>query len=996
MKIRIKKNKAVNASRLLSLLIASLLSTGALAETEPADANAANLGLSDYRHFVIYPHLEKALKAQKNNDEKTALSEFEYIHKQEPNNVPIALYLAEAYRHFGHNDRASQLLNEQLKRNPKDARLQQSLEAIPVKSEVVSTVAELIAQQKRCDAEPSVRCRSEVGQNALRLGELNIARQQLHDRNFSAQPQGEALRSGIVQRAIYLKQWHIADEMFSQRQQQKQLSAVEQRQWFDVLMAGQLDDRIQALQSQGMFNSANDQIAYAGALANRNDSARLQRYLSGTQPTFNTAEQEKSWLYLLSRYSANPEQSFATYCVQFPENQPYLVGATLPAALKAGDYAAARAILDKLPDNEMLDERYTVSLAMNDSQETLRLARQIYARNPADLKRLDQLTWQLMKVGQSREAANLLLQRYPFNGDSAMARTLTGRIFDLLRKHPDWATPEQMTRLSQPLPSASQRELQSQLPGVAQDCATVRRLLGDMSPNYSAASWSLLAGCYRDDLPGMALYAYQQGEARQADIWHRRSVAYQAYQVQDYATAMRARKTLTLGEMSNEDLVAAANTAQASSDAESRDLWLAEEQKRGLDNTEHYWWLHAQRYLPEEPKLALADFDRAIAAEPTARAYSSRAAVYRELDNSQAAVDDLRQALILEPENSATQAALGYALWDNDEIAQSREMLEKAHKTIPDDPGLIKQLAYVSQRLDDIPATQDYARQVIDDIDNMAQVDPLTEEQNQQRFNFRRLHEDIARRWTFNFDSSIGLRSGALSSANNNLGGASTGQSYRSYGQIEAEYRIGRNMLLDGDLLAVYSRVFADTGESGAVLPVKNPMWGTGLRWKPLRDYVFFLAVEQQVPLNNHHGESDTMLRASASFFNGGDFSDDWHPNGNGWFAQNLYLDAAHYIRQDNQAWTADYRVSWHQKVAEGQTVEPYTHVQANGYRDDYSRGTQLGGLGVRWNIWTGETHYDAWPHKISLGVEYQHTFKTINQTAGERNNAFVTIGVHW
>ncbi len=304
--------------------------------------------------------------------------------------------------------------------------------------------------------------------------------------------------------------------------------------------------------------------------------------------------------------------------------------------------------------------------------------------------------------------------------------------------------------------------------------------------------------------------------------------------------------------------------------------------------------------------------------------------------------------------------------------------------------------AYVNQRLDDMPATQHYARLVIDDIDNQALITPLTPEQNQQRFNFRRLHEEVGRRWTFSFDSSIGLRSGAMSTANNNVGGAAPGKSYRSYGQLEAEYRIGRNMLLEGDLLSVYSRVFADTGENGVMMPVKNPMSGTGLRWKPLRDQIFFLAVEQQLPLNGQNGASDTMLRASASFFNGGKYSDEWHPNGSGWFAQNLYLDAAQYIRQDIQAWTADYRVSWHQKVANGQTIEPYAHVQDNGYRDKGTQGAQLGGVGVRWNIWTGETHYDAWPHKVSLGVEYQHTFKAINQRNGERNNAFLTIGVHW
>ena len=86
------------------LLLTSLLSTSALADN--IGTSAEELGLSDYRHFVIYPRLDKALKAQKNNDEATAIREFEYIHQQVPDNIPLTLYLAEAYRHFGHDDRA--------------------------------------------------------------------------------------------------------------------------------------------------------------------------------------------------------------------------------------------------------------------------------------------------------------------------------------------------------------------------------------------------------------------------------------------------------------------------------------------------------------------------------------------------------------------------------------------------------------------------------------------------------------------------------------------------------------------------------------------------------------------------------------------------------------------------------------------------------------------------------------------------------------------------
>jgi len=987
-----KENRVGFRPRLISLAMASLLSSSAVAQAA-IGTSAAELGLSNYRHFVIYPHLEKGLNAQKRGDEKTAIEEFEYIHQQVPDSVPLTLYLAEALRHFGHDDRASELLTRELKRQPGNALLETQLAAIPVKPEQIHSRADLLAQEKRCDANVSDRCRSEVGENALRLKALDIAQAQLKDAKFSASPQGLALRNEILQRAIYLKEWQRADDIFSR---QFTLSAVQKQQWFDVLLAGHLDKRIDELQAQGKFDTPDEVLVYAGSLETRGDIPRLQTYLAQHKPRFESAQQEQRWLYLLSRYSADPQRAQGGYSAQFAENRRYLVGATLPAALKAKDYATATSLLASLPAGEMLDERYAVSVATHNNPETLRLARQIYVRHPANLTNLDRLSWLLMQAGRPREAAGLLLQRYPFGGDSRQARSLLTRLSGLLDSHPEWATPAQKARLAQPLPDADLRQMQIALPGVGNDCATVRQLLGDMSPAYNAEAWSKVAECYRDDLPGVALYAFQQSEARQPDAYHHRAVAYQAYQVKDYATALAAWKTLALAEMTGQDLLAAANTAQAAGDAASRDNWLLAMQKRGLDNTESYWWLHAQRYLPAQPQLALNDFTKAISVQPSARAYASRATVYRQSGQPAAAVSDLQQAVAMEPENSAWQSALGYALWDNGDYAQSRAALEKALSQVPDDPALVRQLTYVNERTGDIPQTQLYARRVIDEINNMAEAGALTDEQNQQRYDFRRLHEDIGRRWTFSFDSSIGLNSGATSSANNGVGGAAPGQSHRSYGQLEAEYRLGRNMLVDGDMLSVYSRLFADTGDSGVALPVKDPMLGAGLRWKPLYDYSLYLAIEEQVPLDRHHGETDTMLRASASLFNNGEFSDEWHPNGSGWFAQNLYLDAAQYVRQDIQAWTADYRASWHQKVAHGQTVEPYAHIQVNGYRDGKTTGSQIGGVGVRWNIWTNETQYDAWPHKISLGVEYQRTFKSINQDSGERNNTFLTVGVHW
>ncbi|MGQ7190073.1 tetratricopeptide repeat protein, partial [Escherichia sp. HC-CC] len=79
-----------------------------------------------------------------------------------------------------------------------------------------------------------------------------------------------------------------------------------------------------------------------------------------------------------------------------------------------------------------------------------------------------------------------------------------------------------------------------------------------------------------------------------------------------------------------------------------------------------------------QPELALSDLTRSINIAPSANAYVARATIYRQRHNVPAAVSDLRAALELEPNNSNIQAALGYALWDSGDIAQSREMLEQA------------------------------------------------------------------------------------------------------------------------------------------------------------------------------------------------------------------------------------------------------------------------------------------------------------------------------
>ncbi len=83
-----------------------------------------------------------------------------------------------------------------------------------------------------------------------------------------------------------------------------------------------------------------------------------------------------------------------------------------------------------------------------------------------------------------------------------------------------------------------------------------------------------------------------------------------------------------------------------------------------------------------------------------------------------------------------------------------------------------------------------------------------------------------------------------------------------------------------------------------------------------------------------------------------------------------------------------DYRVSWHQKVANGQTIEPYATFRTTAIVIKALRARSLA-------VW-GPLEYldrrDALRRlaaQSSLGVEYQHTFKAINQRNGERTTRF-------
>jgi len=639
--------------------------------------------------------------------------------------------------------------------------------------------------------------------------------------------------------------------------------------------------------------------------------------------------------------------------------------------------------------------------------------------DPARARLFDELTYTLVEAGATGRAARVLLQAYPFAAaEPAERATLFQRLGLLVEHQPGLLTDDELFPLRDPLDTPALRSQQAALWANLHDCAAVRATLADLSTEYGYDDWMRLGDCSTADAPALAQQAYARAHALKAGGRGSRALAYSAYASGDYPTALDAWRSVGSEDLSGEDLMAAATTALSAGDRERAATWLARYRERGDTPGHRYWSLLGQSYENKDDAAAIAASEQAVALGPDLDDYLRLARLDRsagrqvhwleaaaELDRANAtvqlqlafaytragrtfsALSALERAAAIDPDSMSVQVELGHALWRTGYPALAQQALERAWRADPSNLVLAQQLVYVAQRLKQNETARWFAERV---LDSPAAFTATSGEKDsfdiaERQFAFRRLHEDLGRRVTINLDGFSGTRVGTATSA------PQAGNRYSSYSQVEADVRLGSPPIRDGSTLSAYARLFGDGGEQRSALPSANTTLGVGLRWKPWRSQVIYLSAENQMGLEDHT-QKDVLLRASASFFNGGSHSDDWHPSP-GWLSTNLYLDAAHYLKTDHSAVTADYRTSYHRAISSQQTVEPYGHLQFNGARDSRINRDFRGGAGVRWNIWYGGTTYDAYPHRISLGFEFQQAFENYSP---DRNGVFATFSTRW
>jgi len=612
----------------------------------------------------------------------------------------------------------------------------------------------------------------------------------------------------------------------------------------------------------------------------------------------------------------------------------------------------------------------------------------------AELRRLqasilDQAEFRLLEEGAYSSAWALLIERYPFDDQPlAQRELLLGRMALIAQREPSLITQSALKRLSIPLDSVALRRLQASILERSGDCVGLRQVLGDMSAAYTWIEWVLLGDCYqKQQRSGLAQYAFERALQLNPTPANQRAVAYAAYQNKDNERAVKAwRAVLQAGDLSPTDWFAATITALAAGDIDLARQWLQGYEAAQGEANAGYWALKARILSVDDLPGAIDAMRRSVEMEPVVGHYVEMAQWQDKLGDLQGSIATLERAVALQPKDGVAQADLGFRYFRADEMRAARGAMQAALKLRPNDVAVTEQLAYIDQRLGENTESKRYIKLSVDHLLRYPS-DELTAQEQDRLFSLRRMHEDLSRRWTLSLDALVGNSPAA------SVQSPVPGQNFKSYSQIEFDYRLGDPAINNGKTLSAYARVFGGSGAQNSALPIYAPVLGVGLRWKPFSEQVIYFAVEQQVPLDRGtSAPANTMLRVSGSFFNTGEYSDDWHPVGPGWFTQNLYLDGAYYLRNQAYALTADYRFGYHHKVAQGQTIQPYVRALTNKVSNETTPDIRVG-AGVRWNIWANQSRYSAYSTRYYLGLEVQGAIKTYQS---DRVSVFITLGARW
>lgn len=623
-----------------------------------------------------------------------------------------------------------------------------------------------------------------------------------------------------------------------------------------------------------------------------------------------------------------------------------------------------------------------------------------YYRSSGDLQALDQASYLAVQAGRRDAARQWLEQAFDSRGGRLPAPLLQ-RLAGLYAE------------ADAPLDMARARALLAHLDGDSRaallgrlaesgHCAWVRGEIADTTRN--PAELRVLGRCAMPARPGEAVVYYQAALA-QGDQASRLPLAYALEAAGDAPAAWRIWRELAPAQLDNIGRLTAARSALGAGEAQAAERYWQAAQSTSADD----WALGAAiAQAGGDLPLALQRQRLALDQRPQAGHYYGAAATAQLAGDTQQSTAWLAEAARLEPANPRYNADYAMRLAAAESAEERRRAiapLQRATRDYPEDYRLGETLAWRYAEAEDSVAARLELRRVIDLEQHPVAGDDQYGSLEARRYRQRRAHESLSRRDSFTL-ASVWSPAGVATNDILRDDGSRAGESRRAASsnvQMAVwDHALGAEPSRAGRSLSVYGRALL--GGDGRHRYGRSLGTGLGLRYRPLGTHNLNLYSELYAQselddadfdgfslgqwlnpaavseaLNDHvrkgQVSTDLLLRATASFFDQGDWRNDWRVDETQWNERSLYLDAAWWTRAGDHAWLSRYQQGRTYKLAAAgaQTLMPYGFVEFSA-QDPRSHWRQdwRSGLGLRWQLWYGDSRYNAYPANLKVNAEYQ------------------------
>lgn len=637
-------------------------------------------------------------------------------------------------------------------------------------------------------------------------------------------------------------------------------------------------------------------------------------------------------------------------------------------------------------------------------------------RQTGSLTALDQATYLMLKAGRNDTARSLLEQAY----DRHQGRLSAPLLQRLAGLYSQTNAPMDARRISSLVPrvdAASRALLLARLAEAGQ-CDAVRA--GIPGEPTEVGQLRALGRCAMPERPGEAVVYYQAAE-RLGDRGSRLPLAYALEAAGDSPGATRIFDHLPAAEWTdNARLTAARSALNAGNTERAEQHWKAAGHPASDD-----WALGASiAQRRGDLHLALERQRQALQRQPRAEHYYDASILAQRNGDLSQSTAWLAEAVRLAPDNPRYRADYGMRLAGSkgkDQRRQSIPYLERATRDFPEDYRLGETLAWRYDEVEDSAAARQELRRVLDVEQDLVDGDDEYGSLQARKYRQRRAHEALSRRDTVTLTSTW---SPAGTSTNDVFRDNGVGTQRRAHSQNVQmamwDHALGEEPSRNGSTLSVYGRVLF--GGSGRSDYAQSMGTGVGLRYKPLGQANLNLYAElyhqRQIDdahydglslgqllspakvggnwrdLRSHANSSnDLLLRATASFFDQGDYRADWRVDEDDWNERFLYLDAAWWTRAGDHQWLSRYQQghTWKLDTRSPQTVMPYGFIEfgsqdpSNDWRQDLRAG-----IGLRWQWWFDDDRYNAYRGSLKVRTEYQ---QSLGGNLYERANG-VLLGV--